>query len=182
APRTGKCQLDAAMVQRLTRRFFVGKQSIEVVESPGTAEAEVPLKYRFGMALSETGRSLRENGLVSLGIIFTSNTVLVANREALADTSKSEEIYVLKLLLLGALQARSKVLLSMNVSADILESVLKILPAMNSPTIATLADTELLSVSSAITKTGVNSLVPKLLKLGARGVMITPISSIIEKW
>lgn len=166
----------------LTRKHFHHWQSMNVIESPGSAEAEVPLKYRFGVALSETGKSLRENRLKIVETLFISPTVLIVGRKAWKDDGKREEILILVNLLLGALKARGRVLLSMNVSGEIMEEVLKILPALDKPTVATLAGGEHFSISSVVPRNEVNALVYKLLKLGARGIITQPISSVIEKW
>lgn len=164
----------------LTRNRFHHWQHMEVVESPGSAEAEVPLKYRFGVALTETGRSLRENGLKVLDMIFVSHTVLIVGRKAWGDDGKRGEIIMLRELLLGALKARGKVLLSMNVSQEIIEGVLKILPALDKPTIAILAGGEHFSITSVVSRKDANALIEKILKLGARGIITMPISTIIK--
>lgn len=164
----------------LTRQFFSTRQPVEVVWSPGSAEAEVPLKYRFGMALSETGKSLRDNGLRRLAVLFTSDTVLIASKAALADQEKREEIRMLQTLLLGALRSRSMMMLSMNVPSSALEQVLRILPSLGSPTIAPLAGEASFSVSSVVPKAAVNDLVPSLLRSGARGLITLPITSVID--
>jgi ATP phosphoribosyltransferase len=169
----------------LTRDFFakIGK-NVEVVESPGSAEAEVPLKYRFGVALSETGRSLRENNLKCVGKVevFKSYTALIANEKALAHEEKAEAIHALKLILQGVLEARDRVLLSMNVPVAAMGNVLQHLSALRSPTIAPLAGGQFSSVSVVMHKWEVNGLVPSLLKMGAEGLIIMPISSVIQSW
>lgn len=167
---------------RLTRDAFLHWRSIQVVESPGSAEAEVPLKYRFGVALTETGRSLRENGLKIVDTLFFSDTVLIVGRKVWGDDNKRGEILMLRSLLLGALEARGRVFLSMNVSREVMEGVLKILPALDKPTVATLAGGEHFSISTVVLKNKVNILIHEVLKLGAKGIITTPITSVIEKW
>ena len=100
----------------LTRAYFTRHGlDVEIVFSPGSAEAEVPRKYRFGVALSETGRSLRENGLMIVDVIFTSRTVLIANPQSLLNPVKREAIKILQLILEGVEEARGKAFVSMNV-------------------------------------------------------------------
>lgn len=78
-----------------TRRLFdlYGVES-DIVPSPGSAEAEVPLRYRFAVCLSETGRSLQENGLVGK-VLMECSTLLIANPKAYANEEKRKEIYAL---------------------------------------------------------------------------------------
>lgn len=153
----------------LTRRFFAERGvRVSVVDSPGSSEAEVPELYRFGVVLTETGNSLRLNKLKVLDTILPSATCLVAKRAALQDDTKRRAIEVLQSILVGTIEARGKVLLVMNVSAQALPDVLKNLPALGSPTIAPLADGGS-SVSVVVTKAERNRLVGELMGRGASG-------------
>jgi len=163
----------------LTRRFFEGLgKSVEVAYTTGTCEAEVPNRYRFGVALSETGKSLRENGLRPIAELFASATCLVANKQALLSADKGRAIENLQAVLLGILEARGKVLLAVNVPASSVEEVIRYLPALGSPTVAQLADGGS-SVSIVTTQAEMNRLVPRLRDLGGTGIIATPIISII---
>ena len=160
---------------------------MEIVYSPGSAEAEVPRKYPFGVALSETGQSLRENSLKILEILFESRTVLVANPQSLRNPAKREAVKVLQLILQGVEEARGKAFLSMNVPKGAITAVLDHLPALGSPTIAPLAPLHVSSeaqssISSVVPIAEINALIPKLLKLGAKGIITMPISSVIQSW
>lgn len=172
----------------LTRQFFLRHRlPVEIVYSPGSAEAEVPRKYPFGVALSETGRSLRENCLRVLEVIFESRTVLLANPQSLRSPAKREAIKVLQLILQGVEEARGKAFVSMNVPKAAIAAVLDHLPALGSPTISPLAPMSSSgeaqsSVSSVVPVAEINALIPKLLKLGARGIITMPISSVIQSW
>ena len=89
--------------------------------------------------LTETGSSLRKNGLRILETLLTSYTELVASPAAYADPDKRAAMEDIALLLRGAIQARGQVLLKLNVAADKLAAVTAMLPAMSSPTVTTLA-------------------------------------------
>jgi len=167
-------------------RSFLAKQGIEglsVLESSGSVEAEVPDQYRFGVCLTETGRSLKENNLKEIATLFTSSTVLIANKKALKSSKKAEAIKSLKLILLGTLEADEYKLLTMNVPVVARERVIGLLPSMNAPTIAPLVGmSSFVSVSTVVKKDEVNTFIPKLLKLGAEGLLVTSISSLIRRW
>ena len=82
-------------------------------------------------------------------------------------------------LLTGTLEARGKVLLKLNVGESQLDSVLALLPAAKSPTVARLASGDL-AVESVVPKTGINTLIPALIDAGASDLLEIPISKIIH--
>lgn len=169
----------------LTERFFqrLGLYGVTIAPSSGSVEAEVPDQYRFGVCLTETGKSLRENNLKEIVTIFESQTVLIANKESLKNLDRHEAIHSLKILLLGTLEAELYLLLTMNVPLQTEGDILRLLPSVTAPTVSPLAGTvPFVSISSAIKKDKVNQLIPKLLKLGARGLLLQPMSSMIPKW
>src|SRR5207249_3877128 len=105
---------------------------------------------------------------------------LLANRQSYADPDKRAAFEDITLLLQGALLARGKVLLKLNVPADQLEAVIAVLPAMTSPTVMPLAQGELRAVETVVPKRGVNTLIPALRAAGARDILEIPISKIVE--
>ena len=130
--------------------------------------------------LTETGSSLRKNGLRILDTLLTSYTELVANHAAHADQEKREAMEDVLLLLRGAIQARGNVLVKLNVAAAELTAVTEILPAMSSPTITSLARGNMHAVEAVVPKRGVNTLIPALKAAGARDILEIPISKIVE--
>src|SRR6516225_952924 len=110
-----------------------------VIPSHGATEAKVPDIVDAIVDLTETGSSLRRNGLRILDTVLTSYTELVANADAYADEDKRAAMEDIALLLRGAIEARGNVLLKLNVSAAELGAVTEMLPALSSPTITRLA-------------------------------------------
>ncbi len=165
----------------LTRRFLDshGVKAM-VVTSYGATEAKVPDIVDAIVDLTETGSSLRRNGLRVLDTLVTSYTEFVANREAYEDEAKRAAMEDIALLLRGAIQARGMVLLKLNVPAGQLQAVTAMLPAMSSPTITTLARGEMNAVETVVPKSGVNTLIPALKAAGARDILEIPISKIVE--
>jgi ATP phosphoribosyltransferase len=165
----------------LTRRFLDAHGvKATVVPSYGATEAKVPDIVDAIVDLTETGSSLRRNGLRVLDTVVTSYTELVANAEAYEDEGKRAAMEDTALLLRGAIQARGNVLLKLNVAADRLEEVAAMLPAMSSPTITTLARGQMNAVETVVPKAGVNTLIPALKAAGARDILEIPISKIVE--
>jgi ATP phosphoribosyltransferase len=165
----------------LTRRFLeTHRVKATVVPSYGATEAKVPDIVDAIVDLTETGSSLRRNGLRVLETVVSSYTELVANADAYADEGKRAAMEDIALLLRGAIQARRNVLLKLNVPAGRLEAVTAMLPAMSSPTITTLARGEMNAVETVVPKAGVNTLIPALKAAGARDILEIPISKIVE--
>lgn len=167
----------------LTRKYFgtIGK-NVRIVDSPGSVEAEVPMVYRFGVVLSETGRSLRDNDLKEIATLFESTTVLIANRSVFADEKKLNALRMLKLILRGVLDAQQCVMLTMNVPTENLDAVVRMLPTLQSPTITSLANGAFHAVNTVVAKAEVNNLLPQLLSSHAEGIITTPISTMIKSW
>ncbi|MGH3420618.1 MAG: ATP phosphoribosyltransferase, partial [Streptosporangiaceae bacterium] len=151
-----------------------------VVPSYGATEAKVPDIVDAIVDLTETGSSLRRNGLRILDTLLTSYTELVANTAAHADAAKRAAMEDIALLLRGAIEARGNVLLKLNVPASQLSAVTAMLPAMSSPTITTLARGDMNAVETVVPKRSVNTLIPALKAAGARDILEIPISKIVE--
>jgi ATP phosphoribosyltransferase len=165
----------------LTRRYLdaAGIKAV-VIPSYGATEAKVPDIVDAIVDLTETGSSLRKNGLRILDTLLTSYTELIANPAAFADPAKRTAMEDVMLLLQGAINARGNVLLKLNVNAPQLSAVTEILPAMSSPTITSLARGDMNAVEAVVPKRGVNTLIPALKAAGARDILEIPISKIVE--
>jgi ATP phosphoribosyltransferase len=165
----------------LTRRFLeVRGVKAVVVPSYGATEAKVPDIVDAIVDLTETGSSLRKNGLRILETLLTSYTELIASAPAYADAGKRAAMEDIALLLRGAIQARGHVLLKLNVPADRLAAVTEMLPALSSPTITALARPNMNAVETVVPKRGVNTLIPALKAAGAQDILEIPISKIVE--
>jgi ATP phosphoribosyltransferase len=110
--------------------------------------------------------------------LLTSDPVLIANLEAAADPAKRAAMDDLVTLLRGALEAERRVLIKLNVSADQLDGVLKVVPSMKAPTVSQLSDGGF-AVETVVDKRGVNRLLPQLKAAGATDILELPISKIV---
>jgi ATP phosphoribosyltransferase len=151
-----------------------------VIRSYGATEAKVPDIVDAIVDLTETGSSLRKNGLRILETLLTSYTELITNAAAYADADKRAAMEDIALLLQGVLRARGQVLLKLNVAAGKLAAVTEMLPAMSSPTITALAAGDMNAVETVVPKRGVNTLIPALKAAGAQDILEIPISKIVE--
>jgi ATP phosphoribosyltransferase len=164
----------------LTRRFFAERGvRADVRLSYGASEAKIPDIADCVVDITETGRALRAAGLRVIDTILTSYTEAVANRASYADPVKRKAMEQLMTLLNGALEARGKVLLKVNVTAANRDAVLAVLPSAKSPTVNQLANGDY-AIESVVPKSGINLVIPALTDAGATDLLEIPISKIVH--
>ena len=120
---------------------------------------------------TSTGSSLRANNLKIVDTLMTSSTRMYASKEALKDPAKKQKIMELKMLFEAVLNARSRVMLEMNVSKENFDKLVKGLPSMRSPTVSPLFGDSGYAVKIAVKKSEVPVLLPKLQQLGATDIL-----------
>ncbi|HEX2148833.1 MAG TPA: ATP phosphoribosyltransferase, partial [Actinomycetota bacterium] len=124
----------------LTRKLFEDLGiPVKIFMSYGATEAKVPEIVDAIVDVTETGSTLRKNRLRIIHTMLKSPTMLIANKQSWADPEKRQALEELKILIFGAVDARGKVLVKLNVGKDDLEQVLDVIPALGSPTVAQLA-------------------------------------------
>ncbi|MDN7011967.1 ATP phosphoribosyltransferase [Methanoculleus sp. FWC-SCC3] len=166
---------------RITERFFSDLGvPVTLFPSYGASEAKVPDLMDVVVDLTETGSTLKKNGLKIVGQIMESHTALLANREALYDPEKRREIDEITTLLLGVIEARHQVLLTMNVPSTALDRVIEALPAMKKPTVSRLHGIDYFSIQTVVQKGLVNALIPPLKAAGAEDILEIPITKIVR--
>jgi len=151
----------------------------EVEFSWGATEAKVPDLVDAIVELTETGSSLRANNIRIIDEIMTSTTKLIANKSAWENTWKKKKIQNLAMLLTGALNAEEKVGLKMNVAQKDLKSIIKILPAVKTPTISQLTGGKWVALEVIIDEDIVRNIIPKLKEAGAQGIVEYPLNKVI---
>jgi ATP phosphoribosyltransferase len=166
---------------RLTERYFadLGIEA-DVRVSYGATEAKVPDIVDCIVELTETGRALRAAGLKIIDEVMTSYTELIANPAAAADPEKAHAMAQLHTLLDGVLEARGKVLVKLNVTAERLDGVIGLLPAMKTPTVNELYQGQGYAVETVVPKSDINVLIPALRDHGATDIIELPIAKIVH--
>jgi len=170
-----------------TRRVFADRKvKVEVEFSWGATEAKAAEGLVDAVVeVTETGSSLRANGLRIVEELLTSTPVLVANPRAWADPWKQAKVKQVGMLLRGALDAESRVGIKMNCSRGHLEKVIALLPSITAPTVASLYPSpnlkgeEWVAVETVIAEHTVRELFPRLLEAGAVGIIEFPLNKII---
>jgi ATP phosphoribosyltransferase len=171
----------ATEVVQMTQRYLA-KHGVtaEVEFSWGATEVKPPKLADAIVEVTETGSSLKANNLRILDEVLTSTTRFIANHRAYADTWKRQKIDDIVLMLQGAMAAEGKVGLMMNVPADRLKNVLSLLPALQKPTISSLADEQWVDVNTILDESVVRQIIPRLKAAGARGIVEYPLNKVIE--
>lgn len=165
----------------LTKRYFKSRGvEADLRLSYGATEAKVPDIVDCVVDITETGRALQAGGLRIIDEILVSYTELVANREAHGDPVKRHAMEQVLTLLSGVLEARGKVLVKLNVSADRLERVIDVLPAMKTPTVNELYGAAGYAVETVVPKNEINILIPALSDAGATDIIELPLSKIVH--
>jgi ATP phosphoribosyltransferase len=148
--------------------------------SYGATEAKIPDIADAVVEITETGRALAAAGLRIVDTLLVSRTELVANPAAAADPAKRLAMDHLVTLLQGALEARGKVLLKLNVAAGSLQDVVSVLPAMKAPTVSELSGGGGFAVETVVEKSQVNVLIPALKDRGATDIIELALSKIVH--
>ena len=164
-----------------TARYFADKGvKVDVEFSWGATEAKISQGLCDAIVeVTETGSTLRANGLEIIADLMESNPQLIANREAMADPVRSAKIEQISTLLKAALAAEGVVGLKMNVPRAQLQAVTSALPSVTAPTVADLLEGDWVSVETIISEKAVRDLVPLLLKAGAVGIVEYPLNKLI---
>ncbi len=166
---------------RLTERFFAARGvPADVRVSYGATEAKVPEIADAVVEITETGRALEAAGLRILEVVLESSSVLIANPVAAADPVKAHAMGQILTLLQGALDARSQVLVKLNVSGADLESVIAVLPALKSPTVSQLFGGSGFAIETVVPKSTINVLIPELKDRGATDILELPLAKIVH--
>lgn len=173
------CTIATELVN-VTRDYF-SKKGVEVrVEfSWGATEVKPPTLADAIVEVTETGSSLRANHLRILETVLESNTQIIANKTAYADSCKKRKIDNLALMLRGAMEAQDRVGLMLNVRKEDLQSVLAVLPALKKPTISTLSDEDWLAVNTVIEESLAWDVIPRLKEAKAQGIVEYPLNKVV---
>ena len=171
----------ATELVQVTRSYFerlnVPVKKVEF--SWGATEVKPPVLADAIVEATETGSTLRANRLQILDTVMESNTQLIANGSALADTWKRTKLENIALLLRAAIEAQGRVGLMLNVKRADLGKILSLLPALQRPTISALSDDEWVAVNTIIDERTVRDLIPKVRAAGGQGIVEYPLNKIV---
>ena len=162
-----------------TRYLRSKKYDFLLIQTSGATEAFPPQDADMIIDNISTGRTLKEHGLKIKDEIMISSTRFISNKEALQDNWKREKIEELKMLFTAVLNAKERVMLEMNVPPEKLNSLVKIIPCMRSPTVSPLYAGQGYAVKVAVKKQETLKLIPLLKKIGATDILEYELKKVI---
>ena len=170
----------ATELVKVTERYLSQNGVKAKVEfSWGATEVKPPVLADAIVEVTETGSSLRANGLRIIDTVLESNTKFIVNHVAWEDEWKRNKIETVIMLLQGAIQATGKVGLMLNVRRDDLDRVLSVLPALKRPTISNLSEPDWVAVNTVIDEKTVREIIPRLKAANAQGIVEYPLNKIV---
>ncbi|MBU4343797.1 MAG: ATP phosphoribosyltransferase [Desulfobacteraceae bacterium] len=171
----------ATELVEFTRKYFAERGIDVIVEfSWGATEAKVVSGLADAIVeVTETETTIKAHGLQIIHELMQTNTQLIANHNVWKNSEKREKLEQIALLLKGALLGEKLVGLKMNVPEKLLEDVVSLLPSLNAPTVSPLYQSKWFSVETVVSSDMVRDLIPKLLKIGAEGIIEYPLNKVV---
>ena len=108
-----------------------------------------------------------------------SSTRLYAHPGALDDGARRERIERLVMVLQAVLDARKRVMVEVNVTAEALESVIAVLPCMREPTVAPLHGDTGYAVKAAVPRDALPRVIPEIKARGGTDIVVTRPAQIV---
>lgn len=171
----------ATEVVHLTEKWLQSQGvNAEIEFSWGATEAKPPRLADAIVELTDSGSSIRANNLRIVDELLQSTPRLIANHDALKNEFKRSKIDDIAMMLSACLHAEGKVGLMMNVQRKDLDAVIAVLPALQTPTVSPLADSDWVDLTSIIEESVVRRIVPKLKAAGAKGIVEYTINKLID--
>jgi len=169
----------ATELVNVTRRYFA-ERSVDVTVEFSWGTTEIKARLLDGIVdLTETGSSIRANNLRVIDTLLTSTIRFVANRTAWNVPWKRQKMENIAMLLKGAIEARAKVGLKMNVPEERLAEIVSFLPAEKSPTVSRLSDSAWVAIEVILEEKQERELIPQLKRAGATGIITYPLNKVI---
>lgn len=176
----GRPLILASEYKNLAQQWIDQKQiQATFVRSWGATEVLPPEDADFIIDNTATGSTLRANQLDIIDEVMRSTTRLYASREAMNTPWKVSKIQEISMILQSVLHARQRVMLEMNVTTELLNHLLQVLPAMRHPTISSLHNHKGYAVKAAVVRNGLAELLPLLKKAGATDLVVSRIDQIL---
>jgi ATP phosphoribosyltransferase len=162
-----------------TRAVFeqIGVEA-ELVTISGSVEAAPRLGLSDAVVdLVSTGSTASVNGLRRIGRLLSSEAVLIANVDALAE--RRELVDRLELMLRGGVAARSRRYVMLNASEKDLPAIRGLLPGMGAPSVLPLAEPGQIAVHAAVPADDIWDLLPPLKAAGASSILVVPVERLV---
>jgi ATP phosphoribosyltransferase len=170
----------ASEYERLARAWIADRGvAADFVRSYGATEVFPPEDADVIVDNTATGATLEANGLRVIDVLMQSSTRLYANPRTLEDAARRRRIEDLVLLLRSVLDARRRVMLEVNASAECLDAVVAALPAMRRATVSPLFGNHGYAVKAAVPRDALPLVIPAVKAAGGTDVVVSRLSQIV---
>lgn len=170
----------ATEYERLGREWISSRGlDAELIRSYGATEVFPPEDADVIVDNTATGATLEANGLTVVDVLMRSSTRFYASPAALADSGRRRRIEDLVLLLRSVLEARRRVMLEVNASAECLDAVVSALPAMRRPTVAPLFGAAGYAVKAAVPRCDLPRVIPAVKAAGGTDLVVSAVAQIV---
>jgi ATP phosphoribosyltransferase len=170
----------ATSFPNLTQKYFEGLgKKVEITKISGAAEVTPHLGVADIISdLVSSGSTLKMNHLKEIAVITNSQAVVIANHESYK--TRRDEIDELVSAMRSVMDAENKKYLMADVPTVALDEVRKYFPGIAGPTVMNIAGREdVVAVHVVIDKDQVYDAIIRLKRLGASGILITPIDRMV---
>ncbi len=149
------------------------KMKASFVRSYGATEVFPPEDADCIIDNTATGTTLKAARLEIVDVLMHSSTRFYANPKALKNREKKKAIERFVLLMESVLNARKRVMIEVNVPADKLDQLVKLLPCMKKPTVAPLFGEDAYAVKAAVPRDELPFLIPRIKARGGADIVVT---------
>ena len=157
---------------------FLQKQNIqaEIRTISGSVEISPGLGLSDAICdLVSTGGTLKSNGLMAFADVMSSEAILISSK-----TNENQDLIdELIQRVQSVLRAKETKYVVLNVHRDNLESIIKLLPGVKSPSVVSLAEENWVAVHTVIPERDFWDRISQLKQAGAQGIVVMPIEKII---
>jgi len=179
-PLPGRRVVVASEYERLARGWIADRGlDADFVRSYGATEVFPPEDADVIVDNTATGATLEANGLRVISVLMRSSTRLYANPRALEDSARRRRVEDLVLLLRSVLDARRRVMLEVNASAECLDAVVAALPAMRRATVSPLFGNNGYAVKAAVPRDALPHVIPAVKAAGGTDVVVSRLAQIV---
>lgn len=160
-----------------TSRFFSDRNiDVDVIALRGSVEVATKIGVADAIVdLISTGSTMRVNGLRPVGTLVESQAVLFSR----TDSGSSPEVKQVATAIRAVVAGRNKRYLLLNAPRAAVETLIDLIPGLNSPTVVPLADTHMVAIHSVVDAADMWSLLPQLEQAGASGILVLPIEQLV---
>ncbi len=163
-----------------TLRMFLEKKGVEadIHLISGSVEIAPNIGLADGICdIVSSGSTLFKNGLEEKDIIMKSEACLVKNRKITPEQQDLLDSIIFRIK--SVLAARDTKYLLLNAPNEQVNSIIKLLPGMKSPTVMPLAQPGWSSIHTVINENRFWEIIDTLKKSGAEGILVIPIEKMI---